>query len=142
MKSTARPSSKQLLLSFLALLFASVSVLFQNSAIAGTVTNVSVKTAHEATKDNKVQLIDVREINEFKEVAAPQAKNFPLSGLSASSFESASGLGKEDVIYIICRSGNRSMKAATLLKDAGYKKLYNVTGGMLDWEAQGLPVKP
>ena len=39
------------------------------------------------------------------------------------------GLGKEDPIYLICRSGSRSAKAANILAVAGYTQVYTVTDG-------------
>ena len=47
--------------------------------------------------------------------------------------ETFSTLTRDKEIVIICRSGSRSMQAAKLLKENGYKKLVNVKGGMLDW---------
>nr|WP_090892047.1 rhodanese-like domain-containing protein [Evansella caseinilytica] len=43
---------------------------------------------------------------------------------------------EDKTVVLICRSGNRSMQAANILKDKGYKKLINVSGGMLSWEGE------
>ncbi|WP_407650197.1 rhodanese-like domain-containing protein [Deinococcus rhizophilus] len=40
----------------------------------------------------------------------------------------------------ICRSGSRSAQASRVLSDGGHRNLYNVDGGMLAWEAAGLPI--
>lgn len=42
---------------------------------------------------------------------------------------SASGLGKGDTVILICRSGDRSSRAANLLTDLGYSKVYTVVDG-------------
>jgi rhodanese-related sulfurtransferase len=42
---------------------------------------------------------------------------------------------------LICRSGNRSGKAAALLASKGFKDLVNMAGGMLQWNALGLPIE-
>ncbi len=41
----------------------------------------------------------------------------------------AKGLGKQDAIIVICRSGDRSTKAVNLLADSGYTKVYSVIDG-------------
>ena len=41
----------------------------------------------------------------------------------------AKGLGKEATIILICRSGDRSSKAASLLAELGYQKVYTVVDG-------------
>lgn len=79
---------------------------------------------------SNVIFIDVREEHEFKAGHIEGMTNLPLSTLS----ETYSRLPKDKEIVIICQSGNRSMQAAKLLKDNGYKKLVNVKGGMLQWK--------
>ncbi len=44
-------------------------------------------------------------------------------------------------IYTLCNTSNRSMLAASLLKQKGFKRVINVTGGTTAWEAAGLPMK-
>lgn len=41
----------------------------------------------------------------------------------------AKGLGKDDTIILMCRSGDRSARAANLLNDLGYRKVYSVVDG-------------
>ena len=41
----------------------------------------------------------------------------------------AKGLGKNDAVVLMCRSGSRSAKAANLMKKAGYKKVYTIVDG-------------
>lgn len=44
-------------------------------------------------------------------------------------------------IYVICRSGNRSYTASKILMKAGFKKIFNVKGGMIAWNDAGYPVE-
>jgi len=74
--------------------------------------------------------IDVREPDEYAEGHIEGMVNMPLSTLE----DTYSQLPKDKEIVIICRSGNRSMQAAQLLRDKGYTRLVNVQGGMLDWK--------
>lgn len=47
---------------------------------------------------------------------------------------------KEKDVYVYCRSGGRSAKAAQLLADNGFIKVYNLKGGITAWENKGFPV--
>lgn len=44
-----------------------------------------------------------------------------------------SELNEEDEIIVMCRSGNRSGTACTLLEEKGFKKVFNLKGGINDW---------
>ena len=44
-------------------------------------------------------------------------------------------------VILICRVGNRTLKATQFLVRSGYKQVYNVTGGILTWIKAGLPVE-
>lgn len=85
-----------------------------------------------------ITIIDVREKDEFAEVSSALAENYPLSTFDAESF--AKKHDKKAQIFILCRSGKRSLKAAQILMVAGFESIYNVEGGMMTWEASGLPV--
>jgi rhodanese-related sulfurtransferase len=49
------------------------------------------------------------------------------------------GLNKQSTIFLICRQGNRSAKATNALAEAGYKKVYHVTDGVIGWKNSHLP---
>lgn len=74
--------------------------------------------------------VDVREVHEYKDGHIEGMVNIPLSVLQEEYHQ----IPQDKEVVIICRSGNRSMQAANILKDLGYTKLVNVTGGMLDWD--------
>lgn len=77
--------------------------------------------------NNGITLIDVRTRKEFDKGYIFGAKNVPLDELATFSGD------KEDKVYIICKSGVRSKKAAKELKEEGYS-VVNVSGGMKSWE--------
>ncbi|OIJ14432.1 rhodanese [Anaerobacillus alkalilacustris] len=76
--------------------------------------------------------IDVREPHEFKNGHINGMVNVPLSQLE-NNYDI---IPKEKTVVIFCRSGNRSLQAANILKDIGYKDLVNVKGGILDWKGE------
>lgn len=106
-------------------------------AVAGTVQNISVTEAEPAIAKGGVQFIDVRTIEEFKESRAKSSVNIPLDILD----EKLGGLKKNEPVYVICRTGARSAAAAQILKENGFEKIYNIKGGMLDWEKAKLPME-
>ena len=83
------------------------------------------------TNDGAVY-IDVREDYEYNEAYIEGFENYPLSTLEDTYME----LPKDKEIIIICRSGNRSMKAGQYLKEQGYDNITNVKGAMLDWKGE------
>ncbi|MGG4036530.1 rhodanese-like domain-containing protein [Paenibacillus cisolokensis] len=78
----------------------------------------------------KINLIDVREQEEWEEGHIAEARHIPLSQLAERYEECKSG---EEPIVLICRSGNRSGKACDFLHELGYP-VVNVEGGMLAWQ--------
>lgn len=80
--------------------------------------------------------MDVRSPGEFAGGHVPEAINLPLPTL-AGSLDSLKGKGP---IHLICRSGARSARAASLVEGAGLKAV-NVEGGTGAWMAAGNPVK-
>jgi rhodanese-related sulfurtransferase len=79
-------------------------------------------------------LLDVREPDEWSSGHAPSAIHHPLSQFDPTRLPEA------DVVYVICRSGNRSARATQALRDSGVDAR-NVVGGMGAWVAAGLPVE-
>ena len=83
----------------------------------------------------KVQIIDVREADEFSgplgHIAG--AKLIPLGELAKRAGE----LAKDKPIVAVCRSGARSAQATVLLQKAGFTEVANLMGGMLRWRASG-----
>ncbi len=84
---------------------------------------------------NTVQLIDVRETEEVAEGMIPGAQHIALGSVPDRLDE----LDRARPIVVICRSGHRSAAAAEHLTQAGFTA-DTMTGGMLEWQAAGLPV--
>ena len=78
-------------------------------------------------------LLDVREPQEWAAGHAPQAEHIPLGQVTADS------VPQGRTIVAVCRSGNRSGKAADALSAAGLP-VHNLAGGMKAWAQAGLPV--
>lgn len=81
-------------------------------------------------------LIDVREPEEWNAGHIAGATLIPLGQLGARAHE----VPTDRPVVLVCRSGRRSAFATDALRRAGYDQTFNMTGGMLAWEAAGLPV--
>ena len=92
---------------------------------------IDVKTLKNKLENEEITLLDVREVSEYKGGHIEGAVNAPLSSLDANQLP----YPKDEPIYVICRSGNRSAQAASQLQDAGYTEIYDVSGGMMAWES-------
>lgn len=97
--------------------------------------SISVTEAHEQLGKDGHCLLDVRTKEEVREVAVPGALNIPLDRLAAD----ASRLSGYTTIHVMCRSGGRSAMATSRLHSLGITQAANVTGGILAWQAAGLP---
>lgn len=80
-------------------------------------------------------LLDVREPYEWAAGHAPTARHIPLDQLPTRLDALPSG----QPIVVVCRSGNRSARAVSVLTGAG-RDAHNLTGGMVGWHRAGLPV--
>ena len=77
-------------------------------------------------------LIDVRTPAEFKEGHLPNAVN--IDWLSPDFNTSFDSIGKRKKIYVYCRSGKRSVKAASRLDSLGFIRVVNLKGGYKAYE--------
>lgn len=83
---------------------------------------------------HEVQIVDVREAEEVASGMIVGARHIPLGGLGTGT----DLLDKSRPVVAVCRSGRRSAAAAEQLARVGFTA-YTMSGGMLDWEASGLP---
>jgi len=86
---------------------------------------------------DEVDLIDVREPDEYKAGRIARARHIPLAQLP----EEVADLNRERPIVFYCRSGSRSAMATEAFRGAGFDA-HNMAGGLLEWEAEGLPLDP
>lgn len=79
-----------------------------------------------------VQLVDVRTADEFAEGHLPNAINIDING---DEFElQTAKLDKEKPVMVYCKMGGRSAKAASKLKEQGFKNITDLDGGITSWK--------
>lgn len=100
-----------------------------------TTEQVSVQEVSEVTQTEKfIQFVDVRRTAEYANGHAVGAINIPLDKLPRE----LDRLDPEVPTYMICQSGYRSSLGTSVLENAGFKALFNVTGGTSAWIGAGL----
>ena len=105
-----------------------------------TISNIQTRDLAALAANQTIDLIDVRTAGEFETVHAQNAKNFPLDSLSPADVVRQRVGSADQPIYVICKSGGRSMKACEQFVGQGIDNVVNVTGGTDAWVANGLPV--
>ncbi len=100
---------------------------------------ISVRELKEKMdRGEKFVLLDVREPHEWAIGTIPGASFIPLGDLPKRVNE----LNSADEIVTQCKSGVRSGKAADFLRQSGFRKVKNLTGGILAWSDQIDPSVP
>jgi rhodanese-related sulfurtransferase len=85
----------------------------------------------------EIQLIDVRESDEHEAGRIAGDRLIELSRLTSE----ATAIDRAKPVVFYCRSGARSAMATQAFAEAGYDA-HNMAGGLLDWDAAGLPLVP
>lgn len=100
--------------------------------------SVSPNEAVRQINREKGVLVDVSEPNEYAAGHAIGARNVPFGKLEEpKQLPTNKGLP----LLLLCPTGARAGRAATLLRKAGYEKAVAVAGGTNAWREAGLPVE-
>lgn len=89
-----------------------------------------IELSNKLKKDNSFILLDVRTPTERKQDFIKGSFHIPLYELNKDNKELLKFKGKEIICY--CRTGNRSLKAASKLRKLGFNSA-NLSGGILRW---------
>ena len=91
----------------------------------------------ELHREGQIQLIDVRRSYEHEAGRIAGDRHVELTTLGAE----AQTIERDRPVVFYCRSGSRSAMAAEAFRTAGYDA-HNMAGGLLEWDATGLPLEP
>lgn len=97
------------------------------------VEQIPVEKVAEVLSD-EIQFVDVRRPAEHAGGHAPRTVNIPLDKLP----QEIDRLNPDKPTYVICQSGYRSSIGTSVLENAGFREIYNVTGGTKAWIDAGL----
>lgn len=122
-------------------LFVLVSAMLMWNLLGGNLSGIEELGPFQATQlinHEEAVVVDVREDNEFAGGHIINSLHIPMSGLK----DKLKRLEKyrEHPIILSCRSGSRSLQAASTLKKQGFQRVYNLKGGVLAWQNANLPL--
>ncbi len=106
---------------------------------AGTsYTEVSAAEANRLIAEKNPVILDVRTPREYRSGHISGAVLIPVQQLADRIAEITQHRHRD--VFIYCRSGNRSTVAAEILHKAGFKSVYNLRHGIVEWRAAGYKV--
>ena len=112
-------------------------VLFSCTIDAQSPTRLDVhQTEALLRSDPTVQLLDVRTPAEWQQTGTVEGArriNFNSPDFQAQ----VASLDKEKPVVVYCAAGGRSPRAAAVLVEMGFKKVFDFAGGMNEWKAAG-----
>lgn len=102
-----------------------------------SIPSLSAVEFQKEIKTDSAQLLDVRTPEEYAEGHIAGAINIDVKSDDFRQ-RAEKELKKDETVLVYCRSGRRSMHAAEILTELGYKVI-NLEGGIIDWEGNGMP---
>ncbi|MDG4951475.1 rhodanese-like domain-containing protein [Weeksellaceae bacterium KMM 9724] len=93
---------------------------------------LSVEQFEQEIQSDDIQLLDVRTAEEYEEGYIGDATNIDV--LKTDEFkQQIQKLDKSKPVYVYCRSGKRSQKAAEILEEEGFETIKDLDGGYNAW---------
>ncbi|NMM48985.1 rhodanese-like domain-containing protein [Marinigracilibium pacificum] len=96
--------------------------------------DIDPEEARELMEQPETIIIDVRTPQEWEEGIIPGALKMNI--MDQDFAQRISEMDKDKKYLMVCRSGNRSAKACQYMSSIGFSHLYNLDGGMLDWDGE------
>lgn len=91
----------------------------------------------ELTELSKYQVVDTREKEEFE---VSHLKDATWVGYETFTLENVAGLDKNQPVLVYCTVGARSQEIGKKLSEAGFKQVYNLYGGLIEWANEKKPI--
>ena len=91
-------------------------------------------------EEQEILVLDVREDWEREISKISPSFHIPLGEFTSIEGPHLPTESKDANIVIYCKAGVRSRMACESLENKGFQNLFNLTGGILNWEEQGLPL--
>jgi thioredoxin len=119
------------------ILFSSVMLLSCNGQPSKNIETIAPEAfSKKINETSKPQILDVRTPEEFTSEHIDKAVN--INWLANDFVANTEKLDKSKPVFVYCKSGGRSAKASAKLEELGFKKIYELQGGILKWNAAGL----
>lgn len=106
---------------------------------------VSATEAHklilEHRSDPDFIVLDVRTPEEFAQGHLLEKTPMNLNFYAPDFRERLTRLDREKTYLVYCRTGHRSGEAVNFMKELGFRRVYDLQGGIVAWQSAGLPIK-
>ena len=89
----------------------------------------------QALTDKKGIILDVRTLEEFEISRIPNSKNIDFYNPQNFMLE-IEKLDKDNNYYVYCRTGVRSANSCALMNELGFKNIFNLLGGIVEWNGE------
>ena len=113
----------------------------QTKTLPSVIKDVTAREAFTLTQENSNNrdfvILDVRTPQEF--AAGHIAKAINIDFYSPAFGDKIDSLDRNKTYLLHCRSGTRSQVTFDMMKKLNFLRIYHMTGGILEWEADGLP---
>ncbi len=115
----------------------SIESWINSGLLTSNVETLSVHKLHNLMEKYSVLALDNRSKSEHKETYIRDTINAPTPDIRHRYKE----WDPEKPVVVLCNTSNRSMTAASLLKQRNFKRVLNVVGGTTAWYAAGFPLQ-
>jgi len=120
-----------------------VTVITQTPGESPVIKNITPLQADHLIKANKDNanfvILDVRTPSEYVQGYIKNAVNLDYNSPDFKAL--VNSLDKNKTYLVYCRTGVRSAAASQMMSELGFKDIYNMNGGITDWQAAGLPIE-
>lgn len=118
-------------------LLISFTILSCNGQTSKKIENIAPEVFSKKIKETpNAQILDVRTPEEFASEHIDNAVN--VNWLGSDFTANTEKFDKSKPVFVYCKTGARSVKATAKLDELGFKKIYQLEGGILKWNAAEL----
>lgn len=105
----------------------------KETKVSNIAKNVNAQEFKQLIEKGNGNLVDVRTPGEFTRGNIEGAKNINIAGNFSEEIQK---LDKNKPVYVYCAVGGRSARAMQMMKQMGFKEVYNLMGGYNAWSRQ------
>lgn len=102
-------------------------------------TIIDVAAADSLIEQKEVVVVDARSAEMYREGHIKKAISLPLEEVEQEIYKIADG--KDRTLLLYCRNQARSTKAASILHNLGFSRLFVLAGGFSKWQSENRPVE-
>lgn len=106
---------------------------------------ISATEAHKLILEHKSDpdfiVLDVRTPEEYAQGHLPEKTPMNLDFYASDFREQLARLDRAKTYLVYCRTGHRSGETVQMMRELGFRRVYDLQGGLTAWQSAGLPIK-